>query len=904
MKNENNLKNQFKKIVNKAENIDILLRLYCFEEEIKGKISNYEKITVDLQPALIINKNFIDKYKEKLDYKNICKKLKNNINLFNDIKDGNGIINSDKLEENNNLSKIKKELNKMEHQLVAKINSIKIEMEDFKRDTFKLDRKEIQGLKQPYIDEIELISPKIDENIKQRISQINTLFCQYILGEHYLYLLILNTEENMYISEIVKLDKNYHLNVEYVLNFDLQLKNDVIIHIKQIGVDNMMNYIKNNDKNDLYTFDKLNINYYNVKKNYSKSLNNDEDKNTHKNKIEKIFANYKQIKENDFLPKLLFLYYYYSDMNKIINSKEISVKKMFLINYKSFLDIKTTLDYDNLKVKFDKNENIKTKLKKIKSLDEIIKLLQPEIIEKYKKPKIKIDENMNIEPEIIAVDFPNQNEKIMIYNKFEIFDKILLDLFFAKTNKILEHLEAECLFNKRKIIINLPQYLNDKKYISLIGYLDHKTKIFTTSYISVYYIDTHQKEHINYIINNDLDNYLQSLKEECTIIRYKEQILGKIIKNKIEKVTIKEEPIKIGLQNIGATCYMNATLQCFMHIKAFVDYFRKGKKKLDVISDPKTLSYSFKKLINNLFPNKPDKKKTYYAPNEFKEKISKMNPLFEGIAANDSKDLINFIIMTLHEELNIINNNISISNEILDQSNKEIMFQSFMNDFKQKHNSLASELFYGVNYNITACTQCSISLYNYQIYFFLIFPLEEVRKFVYQNSINNQFNQFNQINQFMNNNNANNMVDIYQCFEYDRRINLMSGDNAMFCNKCQKSTPCNICTKLVFGPKILIIILNRGKGKQFDVKLNFNEELNLGNYIEKHEDGVDYKLIGVITHLGESGMGGHFIAFCKDPLNNLWYKFNDAIVSKVDNFKGEVIDFGMPYLLFYQKKNN
>ena len=244
MKNENNFKNKSKKIVNKAENIDILLRLYCFEEEIKGKISNYEKIAVDLQPALIINKNFIDKYKEKLDYKKIYKKLKDSLNLFDDIKDENGIINSDKLEENNNLSKIKKELNKMEHQIVEKINSKKIEMKDFEGDTFKLDRKEIQGLKQPYIDEIELISPKIDENIKQRISQINTLFCQYILGEHYLYLLILNTEENMYISEIVKLDKNYHLNVEYVLNFDLQLKNDVIIHIKQIGVDNMMNYIK------------------------------------------------------------------------------------------------------------------------------------------------------------------------------------------------------------------------------------------------------------------------------------------------------------------------------------------------------------------------------------------------------------------------------------------------------------------------------------------------------------------------------------------------------------------------------------------------------------------------------------------------------------------------------------
>ena len=33
-----------------------------------------------------------------------------------------------------------------------------------------------------------------------------------------------------------------------------------------------------------------------------------------------------------------------------------------------------------------------------------------------------------------------------------------------------------------------------------------------------------------------------------------------------------------GLQNIGATCYMNATLQCLTHIPEFVTFFRKDKQ--------------------------------------------------------------------------------------------------------------------------------------------------------------------------------------------------------------------------------------------------------------------------------------------------------------------------------------
>ena len=110
-------------------------------------------------------------------------------------------------------------------------------------------------------------------------------------------------------------------------------------------------------------------------------------------------------------------------------------------------------------------------------------------------------------------------------------------------------------------------------------------------------------------------------------------------------------------------------------------------------------------------------------------------------------------------------------------------------------------------------------------------------------------------------------------------------------------------TDLVTGPNILIIIINRGKGIQFKIKVQFEEELDLSNFIEYKETGVKYKLIGVITHLGESGEGGHFIAYCRDPIfTNKWDKYNDAMVDEVKDFKKEVIDFGMPYLLFYEKK--
>ena len=131
----------------------------------------------------------------------------------------------------------------------------------------------------------------------------------------------------------------------------------------------------------------------------------------------------------------------------------------------------------------------------------------------------------------------------------------------------------------------------------------------------------------------------------------------------------------------------------------------------------------------------------------------------------------------------------------------------------------------------------------------------------------------------------------------------MTGNNIMYCNYCRQTCNTSMRTILSTGPEILIIILNRGKGIQYKVKINFLEEINLENFIEMKQTGCIYKLIGVITHLGESGMGGHFIAYCKNPISYEWNKYNDSIVSPVKNFKTEVIDYAMPYLLFYQKAN-
>jgi len=209
---------------------------------------------------------------------------------------------------------------------------------------------------------------------------------------------------------------------------------------------------------------------------------------------------------------------------------------------------------------------------------------------------------------------------------------------------------------------------------------------------------------------------------------------------------------------------MNPTLQCFCHIDKFVDYFKYSSELNGKEKDKYRLTLSFKELIDNLWPDKIDPSKKNYPPNEFKETISEMNPLFKGIAANDAKDLVNFIIMTLYLELSGDTN--SQFGGVTEVGNTT----SILND-KLIAKTIVGEIFYGINFTESQCTNCKGPMQiNYQSFFFLIFPLEDVRKYKENNLINQSLNLNNmnsqpmmgQMSQWLNLNNMNSQPMIGQ----------------------------------------------------------------------------------------------------------------------------------------------
>ena len=351
----------------------------------------------------------------------------------------------------------------------------------------------------------------------------------------------------------------------------------------------------------------------------------------------------------------------------------------------------------------------------------------------------------------------------------------------------------------------------------------------------------------------------------------------------------------IGLQNIGATCYMNATLQCLVNIKELTNYLLNVNNFSEILKNIKIceLLGSYCQLLQKLCCDQYVINS--YPPDDFKNILSIKNPLFEGIQANDSKDLIYFLLEDFNKELNNLNlkinkNLIQNSNDdwIDDskQSNRELMFETFIKTYSSENNNIIPKLFFSLIENETICNGCNTRKYNYQIVFSLELSLEVIYNKIYGNQ---------------NMNIGKKTLDLLQCLPNYNETNYFTGENAMYCNICQKQQESIYHKRIHSLSPILIIILNRGKGNQFDCDVNFPDHLNFQQNVINPSINVSYKLIGVVTHFGTSDMGGHFIAYCKHRILNEWYCYNDAAVSKLSDPKNEYKN-GVPYILFYESE--
>ena len=316
-----------------------------------------------------------------------------------------------------------------------------------------------------------------------------------------------------------------------------------------------------------------------------------------------------------------------------------------------------------------------------------------------------------------------------------------------------------------------------------------------------------------------------------------------------------------GLNNFSLNCYMNSLLQCFYHIKGLRTSFIDPSK---YSSDNQKVCHSLSEVMEGL---------TYgnnysYSPNSFKETLGDINSLFKGVKGADVSDLYRTVIDSIIDEIPYE------YPEDEDYDNKKQNYEEAKKEVNPD-NPINKELnyFYETIYRCPTGFNC----YTIQNDSSIMFELLKISKW------------------------TKGKIDLYKCFDYNFRV---IQSNEFYCSKCECTHKNKSQDKLLSLPKVLTIILNRGKGKQFVDDVEFYETINIQKYVDNtfikpKKQKFNYKLIGVSTHMGSSSNSGHYIAYCYRKKENQYYCFNDTSVRPV-KFKDLKTD-NEPYILFYEQ---
>ena len=261
-------------------------------------------------------------------------------------------------------------------------------------------------------------------------------------------------------------------------------------------------------------------------------------------------------------------------------------------------------------------------------------------------------------------------------------------------------------------------------------------------------------------------------------------------------------------------------------------------------------------------------------PETFINKLKIISSSFNKDEENDIGELIIFLIEQIYSEAKendeYKNNNVSYIYDIFFGGKKELITECLtcINNNQEKKFLEEKDLYY------------------------LMFKLNDVYDFL----INNKIKETNKIN-------------IYDCLNYYESPKIIE-QNGKECDKCGNKEAFLITSKIKKCQNNLLVLLNKNfinEEKNENIKFELNEIIDMKNYLKENENKEKilyylYAIICLSISFDENNTNIiHHVAFCKSPVDNMWYKYDDNIVEPINELENEVDKVGMPIALFYQK---
>ena len=508
-------------------------------------------------------------------------------------------------------------------------------------------------------------------------------------------------------------------------------------------------------------------------------------------------------------------YYQYDDPYLRENMREKKKKN----------DLKKSGFYHNNKVNTDRNKKLKDKEKSEKERKEKERLLkEKKEIERLLKEQEEKEKLLREKEEKERIEKERKEKEKKERETIELREKVLLEIEQEKL-KIIEEkkekLEREKLEKEKKEKEKLER---DKLY-------ERKDKLSNTER-NIY---SQEEESTSYSDNSSISSITKS---------------------------------KVGLRNLGNTCFMNTCLQNLIHSELFI---QKLFSKSFLLSSKTRISKQFYSLCKEV----SSCSSSACAPYDFKSAFGSKHSMFSGYGQHDTQEFCRILLEDMNSELNEVLHPAPYKElSTLNKSKKECD-KEFDEVFRKRENSLVMDVFYGQLINIFKC-ECDFETYSFEKILDLPLLLQKHRS-----SISIDIKDL--------------LKDYFEC----ERIKFETK-----CEKCKKKEWHTKEIKISQPPNILILSLQRQNprtGSKNNCYVDFSDELDMSIYLDYecwNKNDAKYTLYGIGNHSGSIDFG-HYYAYIK--INNSWYEFNDSHVSPYS--KRENNSSSQAYILFYKKNS-
>ena len=610
-----------------------------------------------------------------------------------------------------------------------------------------------------------------------------------------------------------------------------------------------------------YILDIKNYNFFISKKTFKSYLpiNSNFNKNIIKNLIYKKDFRLVSSEFWEFLKKLNSSY---KEFLVFITKDHITNKDIIIFDYKI---INISYNSENLKVTCDLN----WKIGYIKQRYCIFK--------KFNEDEITFNINKNgsnIDDNILLKDYLKKNPEIII-----VLDKKKDTFLIPDNNSVLPKISNNLPKKNSSISSkNTDNYIlnNDFSNNSLdLDYNLNKNSISLNTLKNSNFLNNHSinnsinsptSKNFNSLNNNNNNNNLSLTSNNSlnsSSIRYSAFNIS--TSNNIEQNNY-TYPKPIGLQNLGNTCFFNASVQCLIRIKPLINILFSSNINNQInYKNPKgsngKIINSFKNLIKGMSSNTSYS----YDPSDLRYSLISKFRTFANYNQHDSQELLGSLLDGLHEDLN----------QSFDSKGSQPQNKNYKNGWEfhlSKNYSPIVDLFHGELFNGIECPHCSNIEYVRDPFLFFPAPLPTSY--------------------------STNLEEIMKIYSKSETLDL---ENKWKCPKCHELVLARTKRGIYRLPEIFLIHLKRFKQeyivRKLETNVDYPEFIKASEISEIHNNEI-YKLVGVVFHSGTL-TGGHYTSVALDQEQNKWYYFNDSSVNPIN--KSE-IHSQKAYIIIYQKE--